>query len=403
MKLSKRSVRVVAMLVVGALLVGGFVTGLAAPAEAQGKNPIRIGGAVSLTGKYGRTGEYQLEGYKLWVKQVNERGGLLGRPVELVVYDDKSDPATSRKLYEKLLTLDKVDLCMAPYSSAVTFAVAPVTDKYRCPILAAGAASIKIWKQGHRYIFMMASAAKVYLEGAIVMAAERGLKTAAMVAEDSLFPKSSAKGAKDLLKKHGIKLLLYEEYPKGKTDFSTLLQKIKALKPDLILGNTYFPDAVILARQMKEFDLNPKMFAATVGAAMPDYYKSLGKTAEYIYGPTQWDESLKTPGNQEFFEDYIALHNRPPDYHSAAGYSSGVMVEEAVKRAGSIDRDKVRDQLAKLEISTVWGDYRVDQNGIQVGHKMVFLQWQDGKAQVVWPTELATAEPRFPTPPWDKR
>ena len=385
-------------LMVAVLALGGLCGG-----SLQAAEPIKIGAAISLTGKYGRTGKYQLEGYKLWVKQVNDRGGLLGRPVELVVLDDKSDPSTSVKLYEKLITVDKVDLVLAPYSSAVTYAVAPVTEKYGYPILAAGAASTKIWKQGYKYIFMMVSPSKVYLEGAIDIAARHGLKTVAMLSENSLFPKASAAGAKKLLKERGLRLVLYEEYPKTVTDFSAIMLKLQQLQPDVVLANTYFPDAVIITRQMKEYNVNPKLYAATVGPALPDFYKSLGKTAEYVYGPSQWDPRLKTPGNAEFVKAYTALHGRPPDYHSASGYASCVMLEEAVKRAGSLDRDKIRDELAHLKITTVFGDYAVDEQGIQLKHKMVLLQWQNGKLEVVWPDELATAPPRFPTPPWDQR
>ncbi|GIX46895.1 MAG: branched-chain amino acid ABC transporter substrate-binding protein [Candidatus Tectimicrobiota bacterium] len=369
----------------------------------QAAEPIKIGAAISLTGKYGRTGEYQLEGYQLWVKQVNERGGLLGRPVELIVLDDKSDPATSVKLYEKLITVDQVDLVLAPYSSAVTYAVAPVTEKYGYPMLAAGASSTKIWEQGYRYIFMMVSPAEVYLEGAVDIAARNGLKTVAMLAENSLFPKASAAGTKKLLQARGMELVFYEEYPKTVTDFSAVMLKLQQLRPEVVLANTYFPDAVIITRQMKEYNVSPKLYAATVGPALPDFYESLGKTAEYVYGPSQWDIKLKTPGNAEFVKAYTELHGRPPDYHSASGYASCVMLEMAVKQVGSLDRDKIRDALARLDTTTVFGDYAVDEQGKQLKHKMVLLQWQDGQLEIVWPDELATAPPRFPTPPWEQR
>jgi branched-chain amino acid transport system substrate-binding protein len=186
---------------VSVLLLGSVLGGVTRAAE-----PIKIGAAIATTGKYGSTAKYVLEGFQLWAHQVNQRGGLLGRPVELIVLDDKSEPATSAKLFEQLITVDKVDLVLSPYSSAVTSKVAPVTEQYGYPMLAAGAASTKIWQQGSRYIFKMIPPAEIVLEGAIDLAATRGLKTVAMLAVNSLFPKSSAAGAKEILKQRGMEL-----------------------------------------------------------------------------------------------------------------------------------------------------------------------------------------------------
>src|SRR4029077_20047068 len=147
----------------------------ALPAGAQ--TPIRIGASLSLTGTYAKPGTYQKEGYDVCAEEVNAKGGLLGRKVEFVLYDDQSMPATGVKLYEKLITEDKVDAVMGPYSSAVSEAVANVTEKYRKVMVAPLAATTSIFKKGRKYIFMIVSPAEVYLEGLIDMAAKRGLKT----------------------------------------------------------------------------------------------------------------------------------------------------------------------------------------------------------------------------------
>jgi branched-chain amino acid transport system substrate-binding protein len=385
-----------ALAVAIALAVGGVV-----PATAQG--PIRIGASLSLTGTYAKLGKNQHEGYQLCEKDLNAKGGLLGRKVQFVVYDDQSMPATAVRLYEKLITEDKVDAIMGPYSSPVTEAAVNVTEKYKKVMVAPLAATTSIFKKGRKYIFMVISPAEVYLEGLVDMAVKRGLKTIAVVNEDTLFSKAAASGAVELAKKRGLQVVYTEAYPKGNTDFSALLTKLKAANADVLAAATYFDDAVALTRQMKELDVNPKMYGVTVGGDLPEFYDTLKQNAEYIYGATQWEPTLPYPGNQEWFETYRKEFGHDPSYHSAAGYAGCVIYAEAAKRANSLDADKVREQLLKLEMRTIFGDYKVDAEGFQVAHKMVTFQWQKEKKATVWPDDLAKAKPLFPTPPWTSR
>jgi branched-chain amino acid transport system substrate-binding protein len=387
--------------VVSAVLASLLLASVAPPATAQ--DPIKIGASMSVTGSYAKPGSYQKEGYDVCIDELNAKGGLLGRKVELVIYDDQSMPATAVKLYEKLITEDKVDAVMGPYSSAVSEAVANVTEKYKKVMVAPLAATTSIFKKGRKYIFMVITPAENYLDGLIDMAAKRGLKTVAIINEDTLFPKASANGTAEAAKKRGMQVVLQEAYPKGNTDFSALLVKIKAANPDVIAAGTYFDDAVAITRQMKELNVNPKMFGLTVGGDLPEFYDLLKQNAEYVYGSTQWDESLPYPGQKEFLAAYKKKFKHDPSYHAAAGYAGCLLYAEAVKKAGSLDADKVREQLLKLETRTAFGDYKVDADGFQIAHKMVMLQWQEGKRMVVWPDDLANAKSRFPTPPWNQR
>ena len=383
--------------------LAGVVAVLAAGVVGEAQSPIRIGASLSLTGTYAKLGKNQHEGYQLCQKDLNAKGGLLGRKVEFVVYDDQSLPPTGVRLYEKLISEDKVDAVMGPYSSPITEAVANVTEKYKKVMVSPLAATTSIFKKHRKYIFMVISPAEVYLEGLVDMAAKRGLKTVAVVNEDTLFSKAAAAGAADLAKKRGMQVVFTEAYPKGNTDFSALLTKIKAVNPDVIAAATYFDDAVALTRQMKELHVNPKMYGVTVGGDLPEFYDTLKGNAEYIYGATQWEPVLNYPGNKEWFESYKAEFKHEPSYHSAAGYAGCLIYAEAVKRAGSIEADKVREQLLKLEMRTMFGDYKVDQDGYQLAHKMVTFQWQKEKKVVVWPDDLAQGKILFPTPPWTGR
>src|SRR2546426_3370219 len=385
-----------ALAVALALAVGGIM-----PATAQG--PIRIGASLSLTGTYAKLGKNQHEGYQLCEKEVNGKGGLLGRKVQFVIYDDQSLPATAVRLYEKLITEDKVDAIMGPYSSPVTEAAVNVTEKYKKVMVAPLAATTSIFKKGRKYIFMVISPAEVYLEGLVDMAAKRGLKTVAVVNEDTLFSKAAASGAVELARKKGMQVVFTEAYPKGNTDFSALLTKIKAANPDVIAAATYFDDAVALTRQMKELNVNPKMYGVTVGGDLPEFYDTLKQNAEYVYGATQWEPTLPYPDQKEFLDAYRKEFGHDPSYHSAAGYAGCLVYTEGVKRAGSLDSDKVREALLKLERRTMFGDYKVDADGYQLAHKMALFQWQVGKTNTVSPDEIASAKTRFPTPSWTQR
>jgi len=372
-------------------------------ADAQG--PIRIGASLSLTGTYAKLGNYQHEGYRLCQKDLNAKGGLLGRKVEFVVYDDQSLPPTGVRLYEKLLTDDKVDVVMGPYSSPVTEAVANVTEKYRKVMVSPLAATTSIFRKEPRrkYVFMMLTPAEGYFEGLLDTAVKRGLKSVAVINEDTLFSKAAAAGTVALARKKGLQVVFQEAYPKASTDFSALLTKIKAANPDVLAAATYFDDAVALSRQLKELNVNPKMYGVTIGGDLPEFYDTLKSTAEYVYGATQWEPVLDYPGNREFVDSYKAEFKREPSYFAASGYAGCLVFAEAVRRAGSLDADKVREQILKLELRTPFGDFKVDQDGVQIAHTMVTFQWQKEKKVIVWPDELAAGKPLFPTPPWTSR
>jgi branched-chain amino acid transport system substrate-binding protein len=384
-----------------ALSVSLALVASSVPAPAQG--PIKIGASLSLTGTYAQPGRYQHEGYQLCQKDLNAKGGVLGRQVEIVVYDDQSNPSTGVRLYEKLITEDKVDGVMGPYSSAISEAVANVTEKYNKVNVSPLAATTSIFKKGRKYMFMVISPAEVYLEGLVDIAAKRGLKTIAIINEDTLFPKTSAQGTAELAKKAGMQVVFQEAYPKGNQDFSALLTKLKAVNADVLAAATYFDDSVALARQMRELGVNPKMLGVTVGGDIPKFQELLKGTAEYIYGSSQWEATLPYPGAKDFNEAYIKQFKQEPSYHSAAGYAGCMLYAEGVKKAGSLEPDRVREALLALKTRTMFGDYQVDKDGFQTAHKMVLLQWQDGKRVVVWPDDLASGKPRFPTPPWNAR
>jgi branched-chain amino acid transport system substrate-binding protein len=380
------------------------------------QSPIRIGATLSLTGTYAEIAHNQHRGYRLCVKDLNEKGGVLGRKLELVLHDDSSDPAAAVRLYEKLITHDKVDAVVGPYGTPITEAVANVTEKHRMPMVTHAATS-SIFRRGRKFVFMVYPPGEAYFEGLIDLAAKRGLKTVAIINEDTAFPRAIAHGAMELAKRKGLHPVFAQAYPQGTTDFSAILRALEAANPDVLAAGTYFEDAVAITRQMKGLGVNPRMYGVTVGGDLPKFYETLGRTAEFVYGATPWAPELVTlragglipiarqyPGAREFVESYEReFPGADISYHSAAGYAICQILVEGARRAGSLDGVKVRDAILKMDLNTVFGPFKVDADGFQVAHKMLLFQWQDGKKVIVWPEELAPGKPRFPTPPWSQR
>ena len=402
-------------LVVALLSVGGLL-GRAGDAPAQ--IALRIGASVSQSGPYGSLGSNQLRGYQICVKQANERGGVLGRRLELIVDDDRSDPATAVGIYERLVKQDKVDAILGPYSSSITEAVADVAEKHRLAMVAPGAAATSIFKRGRRFVFMVLTPGERYHEGLIDLAARRGLKTAAIVHDASPVTRAIAQGTSDLAKRRGLAVVLLESYPSHTTDFSSLLGRIRSANPDVVAAATYFDDVVAITRQMRELDVNPRMFGVTAGGDLPKFYELVGRNGEFVYGATQWEPELmmlvrdgqriplsrRYPGAREFVEAHGKdFPGADLSYHTACGYTGCQVLLEAIRRAGALDGEKLRATILKMDLNTVYGAFRVDAEGVQVAHGMLTFQWQDGKKVIVWPDELTPGHPRFPTPPWSQR
>ena len=403
------------------LLVVIFVTmkmslGLAPDAQAQSQAPIKIGASAGLTGVYAEFGLAIQRGYQLCVKAANAKGGLLGRKLEMTLVDDKSDTAAAVAIYERLITQDKVDLVFSPYSTPMTDAVAAVTDKHGKPMVAWCAATPAIFKKGRR-LFMLLSPAEGYLEGLIDIAAKRGLKSLVVIYEDTPFPKGIAQGAAELAKKRGLQVVALEGYPRGTKDFKEILGKFKSANPDVIAAAAYYDDTVAITRDLKELDINPRMLAATVGSGFPKFFETLGKSAEYVYGASPWEAGLvnlragglvpiarQYPGAAEFVEAYRKeFASDDMAYQTAQAYGACQLTLEGVKRAGSLDGEKIRAEIAKNETPTTFGAFRLSADGVQIGHKILLFQWQDGKKAIVWPDEISPQGPRFPTPAWSKR
>jgi branched-chain amino acid transport system substrate-binding protein len=381
-------------------------TRTAAPGGAQGgqaAGPVRVGASISLTGRYDRTGRELKNGYDLWAEQTNAAGGILGRQVEFVVYDDTSDPETARNLYEKLISEDKVDLVIGPYSSPVTLPASTVAEKYSYPMIVSGASATDIYTRGYKNVFGVYTAAPLYMDGAIDIANKQGYRSVAIINENSAFAKDTVSGARKKAQDAGMQIVFEEEYPNTVRDLNPILTKMRPLNPDVLIGGTYGEDATLLMRQLKDLNWAPKIVALTVGPALPDFYDTLGNDAEYVMGATQWEPGVKGPGVTEFVQAYNGKYGYLPGYHAAGGFAAGQLLKQAIEKAGAVDNDKLRSTLATIDATTIYGPYKVDDTGNQVGKPSYLVQWLKGERKIVWPDNLAEAQAVVPVPDWNAR
>lgn len=364
--------------------------------------PIKIGATMSLSGSLATQGVAAHNGYRLCEEHLNERGGLLDRPVEFVIYDDESDSERAIDLYTRLITEDGVDAVMGPYGSTLTEAVAPVTEQYSMVHVSPLAATTSIWEQGREYLFMVLPPAELFLAGVIDMADRNGLSRVAVIQQDALFPRAAGAGAAEMAEERGMNVIINETYETGTEDFSELLERIRDEEIEVVaMAASALDDFIKVVRQMHDLDVNVNMFGTS--GAVNQFRDDLGELADYAYGLSAWEPVLDNPGIEEFTDSYRESFGIEPSFHAAGAYGSCELFAEAVRLAGSLNQELIRNKLLNLEMQTVFSNYAVDERGYQTANTGLIIQWQDGEKVVVWPDEVATAEARFPTPTWSER
>lgn len=371
-------------------------------AGASGGQPIVIGASLSLTGQYQRQALDQQAGYDMWVNEINAKGGLLGRQVQLKIYDDQSDPATSAKLYEKLITQDKVDLILGPYSTGVTAAAANVAEKYHYVMLAPGASAASIFVDPYQYRFQEMSSQLQLAQLFISFAKAQGMKTVAVIGPDNSFGQEVIDGTVQAAKDQGLEIVFQQQYPADTKDLSSIILKMKQKNPDVVAAASYLPDSILLVQQSKELGFAPKMIdAGPVGPLLDDFVKTLGADAENVLGVGQWDASATSNGNEAFVKNYMDQHGgQVPSYAVATAYQAGLVLQQAVEQAGSLDQEKIREAIASMDFKGPFGEFQVGDHGVQVAHKGVVIQIQNGKRVTVWPGDIASGQPVVPFPGW---
>jgi branched-chain amino acid transport system substrate-binding protein len=376
---------------------------LASSAFANAAEPLKIGVALSQTGNLADSAGPYFKGLDLWREQANARGGLAGRAVEFVVYDDRSDPATAARLYERLITNDKVDFVVSSLGSATAATASAIAEKHKIVMINGGGAAEAIQQRGFQYVFQTAARISSYADGIVPLVEKYHIKTIAMVSRDYAAARDISKAIKDSLNGHDVKVVMDEYFPAGAADFSSQIAKGQQLQPDLWIGLLYPSEAIETVRQFHSMNYMPKFFIAN-GVSQQDFLTATGKDADYALGMSLYEPSLPSEGNKEFVKTYREKYNGDPGYYAAFGFVAGTVLEAAVKKAASTDTEKVREVLTTLKMGTVMGKHEVDpKTYMQIGVRGLVVQVQDGKREVVWPEDFKTTDPKLPIPAWDKR
>ncbi|MDH3228584.1 MAG: amino acid ABC transporter substrate-binding protein [Alphaproteobacteria bacterium] len=391
-----------------ALLAAG-----AAQAKVEG-DTIILGSAISLTGKYSSNGVDSQNGYNLAAQKINEMGGVKvgGKSYKLkvVYYDDESTPARTAQLLERLIKQDDVQYILGPYSSATTIAAAPVTEKYKVPMVEAEGASRALFTKGYKYLFAVLSTSEQYLASAVSLAAEIAEKNGkkpsdvrvALVFENDAFSLDVRAGVLEDMKKYGMQTVIDDKMPTDLSDISATLTKVKAVKPDLLVISGHNKGAVTAARQINELQVDVPMIALThcEGAKIVQQF---GAATDGYLCPTQWAETLSY--SDKYFgsaADYDALFKKSFEGYTnvpyqAAQASAAVLVwKEAFERANSFDVEKVRDAIAATDTMTFYGPIKFAPEGNNIAKPMVLRQIQNGEYVVVAPSKYASHKVEWP-------
>jgi branched-chain amino acid transport system substrate-binding protein len=379
----------------------GALFGFAVAADAAPAEPLRVAVSLGLSGAYAEIAEMQAKAYRLWERDVNAGGGILGRKVEVIIRDDKSSPAEAKKIYESFIQRDKVDFVFGPYSSAITGAIAPVTEKHGYPVLAAGAASDDLWRKGYTQLFGTIPPAGRYPIGFFAIAARARIARLALVYADDAFSVSLAEGTKRWSTEYGLKIVYTQKIVKGTADLDNEARGARAAGAQAMVMAGHFEESVNMRRALKRIGWTPLAYYASIGPGLDAYHGAVGGDADGTFSTSVWEarEDLNLPGTAAFLKEFVCTYGQTPSYQAAQAYAAGQILERAIRKAEATDRTAVSTALAELDTDVLIGRYVVDRTGMQTKRFPLIIQWQKGKREIVWPQELRTAEAIVPWRP----
>lgn len=380
---------------------------------------IILGAAVSLTGKYSSNGVHTQNGYNMAVDRINSMGGVKvgGKTYkfDIIYYDDESNPKRAAQLAERLINQDGVEFMLGPYSSGLTKAMAPVTEKYGVPMVEANGASRSLFTKGYKYLFAVLAPANLYLDVAIRTAVElnggKGVKIA-MAFEQDAFSQDVRLGIVDAAEETGSKIIIDDKLPKELNDMAATLAKVKATQPDVLVVSGHTKGALTAIRQIAEMKVDVPMLAMTHCDAAK-LSKQHGKNAQYALCASQWHKTLTYKDKwfkdgMKYDKDFNEMFGYAPPYQAAESSAALLVFKDAFERANSFDQKKVRNALAATDMQTFYGNIKFAPGGQNVSKPMVLFQVicdSSGKCEnkVVAPLKWASAKLIHPIPKWSER
>jgi branched-chain amino acid transport system substrate-binding protein len=392
------------------VLIGSICLVIGMVGFAEAKDKIVFGQALGLSGHLApHVGFLDIPITKLWLEEVNKKGGIYvpeeGKrlPVELLRYDDKSDIPTTLKLFEKLATVDKVDIILPPCGTAWHLAVAPLAAKYNYPLVTYECRSERFREVAHklRSMFIIVNADRESSAAFIELMVELGVKKAAMVYIAHEYGIEGAQCLGPIMAPAGVELVMFKSYPTNPQDLSPLLKEAKAANVDAFIAHSWAADTMLHLEQSMLIGFNPKLMYLSLGSAWPVFKTKFGPAIEGIMGPGGWNEKY-SPRAKEFYDKFLAMHGRPPcNWSTAMGYAEHEIYQQAIEKIGLKDRTKLRDYIATHTFDTVYGPVKfVDYYNIY--HPSYIGQWQKGTFEGVAPKATRKVNVIYPKPVWPK-
>jgi branched-chain amino acid transport system substrate-binding protein len=408
------------------LVIPGLVAMLASAACSPAGGPqqsqtpktgadIVIGIPNAATGAYNVEGPLTQQGYDLWADWTNAKGGIevqgVRHKVRLIYQDDQSNPQMDAQITEQMLTTGGAQFLLGPFGSPPTAGVAPVAEKHQVPVVTPTAGARQVFN-GYHYLFGILPPVDQFVPAVDdwELTLTPRPKTLAIITADDAASMLTTQGAVTYAASHGIQVVYNQSYPSGTTNLYPLVQAAKAKNPDLFFNAGHFLEAVAAHKAAKDLMFDAKAFEYSLGPAQPEFVQALGPIADYTITASPWTPQARFkadygPTSAEFVAAYQKKYNTqtPPGFIPADSMAAGLALEMAIMKANSLDPQKVRDALANLDANIFYGRIKFDATGMNAFHNVLVVQIQNGKVQVVWPQEVATATSTFPTPTWETR
>jgi branched-chain amino acid transport system substrate-binding protein len=384
--------------------VSGQITKPSGPTS----DPIKIGGSLSLTGMYSETAKWVKLGYDYWVEDINKRGGLLGRPVKMTIYDDEGNADKAVTYYERAITVDKVDLVFGGYPGMNNVAVMPLVEKYGKVFVGLGG-HMKSFEQGFTYSFgsppLMAEWSDLSVAGLVddLIPKADWPKTIAFLTMNNVMGLSTVPNVTKAMEARGIKTVVNEIYNVPLSDATPLVSKAKGRGAEILVASSFFDDMVMIMRAAKAMRYNPKIIWTPLASRIPAWMKELGEDGNYVLANTWWTPDLPYPGNQKIIEGAKTKLGlpQPPDFFGL-GYCWMYTLEIGVRGADTLDNRAIRDYLRSRPFDLPYGKgIKFDSRGLPPPFNFT-VQTRGGKNELIWPKEVATGKLVYPRPDWSK-
>ena len=362
-------------------------------------DPIVIGTSLPLTGEFSQPGQAAEQGYEVWKETVNESGGLLDRDVELVVKDDASNQNTIVSDYNALISRDKVDLLLGTFSSLLNLPASAVAERNGMLYVEPAGGSPELFSRGYQFLFFAQQSTAdrqglVFADWVAALPEDQRPRTAAYPTLDDPFAQPVVEGVKEILEGAGIETVYEETYAIDTKNFDTIVNAMKSADPDLVVHGAQFEDGIGMTRSMLKADFAPDMLFQTNAPSFADQFSDgigVENTEGVMYAVSHSPEA-DTPGNAEFVAKYEEMFGGLPPEDAADAYAAGEVLQAAVEAVGSVeDQEALADWLRENEVETILGPLSWNDDGSPTGEFLIG-QWQGGKAEIVLPPEVATAE-----------